>query len=268
VRLVVVVKDAAWPVSVESTAIHLAQLFPTPDLMKSNAGFGQSMAVDGDTLVVGISSREIGGATGAAHVFQRDQSGAGAWGHVAEIVAEDGQTYDYFGNAVDISGDTVVVGAYGDDDNGPVSGSGYVFQRDHGGPDAWGQVAKVLPADGAAEDFFGNSVAISGDSALIGAPSSYWAPTPAPGSAYIFHRGLRGPDAWGEVAKISGFDSAEDDEFGGSVAIENETCVVGARLNDSLGYNSGSAYVYRISDAFFADGFETGDTSEWSATVP
>lgn len=87
---------------------------------------------------------------------------------VAKLIAADGAAQDNFGVSVALSGDTAVVGASGDDDNGTHSGSAYIFVRDASA--LWTQQAKLLPLDGAANNFFGLSVAISGDSAIIGAP--------------------------------------------------------------------------------------------------
>ena len=84
----------------------------------------------------------------------------------AKLLASDGATGDYFGWSVALSGDYALVGAYKDDDNGSSSGSAYVFVRSGS---SWSQQAKLLASDGAADDRFGYSVALSGDYALVGA---------------------------------------------------------------------------------------------------
>ncbi|MDL1960780.1 MAG: hypothetical protein LWX01_03635, partial [Deltaproteobacteria bacterium] len=86
-----------------------------------------------------------------------------------KLIASDGADSDHFGYSVSISGDTAIVGAYYDDDNGYDSGSAYIFSRNHGGADNWGQVKKLLAGDRAADDGFGWSVSISGDTAIVGA---------------------------------------------------------------------------------------------------
>jgi len=207
--------------------------------------FGYSVAISGDTAIVGARNNED---TGSAYVYRRDEGGMDNWGEVTKITASDGAANDEFGGTVAISGDTAIVGVRLDDDNGSASGSAYVFQRDEGGADTWGQVAKITASDGAASDLFGISVAISGDRAIVGAyrdddhgPSS--------GSAYVYGRNEGGVNNWGQVTKITASDGAGDisfgDEFGASVAISGNTAVVGATGHQDNGLQSGSAYVYR-----------------------
>ena len=180
--------------------------------------------------------------------------------HAAEvkITASDGAAYDFFGESVAISGDYAVVGAAYDGDHGASSGSAYIFKRNG---TAWTQEAKISASDGAAEDFFGWSVAISGDYAVVGA---YGAGTWS-GSAYIFKRD---GTAWTEQAKITASDGAVDDNFGWSVAISGDYAVVGAYLDDDAGLQSGSAYIYDIPIGIFScdsdgnprDQFAPGET--------
>jgi len=206
--------------------------------------FGWSVAISGDTAVVGAYLDDDGGnESGSAYVFERNQSGADSWGQVAKLTASDPAADDQFGWSVAISGDTVVVGAYLDDDGGSDSGSAYVFERNQGGADAWGQVAKLTALDPAPDDFFGNTVAISGDTVVVGA---VWDDDGgnASGSAYVFERNQSGADAWGQVAKLTASDADADDNFGWSVAISGDTVVVGTWLDEDGGIASGSAYVF------------------------
>jgi hypothetical protein len=83
-----------------------------------------------------------------------------------KLLASDGAANDYFGWSVAITGDTAVIGAWGDADSGYGTGSAYVFRYDGA---SWVQQAKLLASDGEANDWFGISVSISGDTALIGA---------------------------------------------------------------------------------------------------
>jgi len=156
----------------------------------------------------------------------------GIWGQVAKITASDEADFN-FGYSVSISGDTVVVGTLTN------PGSAYIFERDQGGVNNWGEVAKITASDEA--DFnFGYSVSISGDTVVVGArgdaviSSNY-------GSAYIFERDQGGVNNWGEVAKITASDEV-DFNFGYSVSISGDTVVVGALANP------GSAYIFRIAD--------------------
>jgi len=124
---------------------------------------------------------------------------------------------DLFGSSVAVSGDFAVVGATDDDDAGSNSGSAYVFDRDHGGANEWGQVAKLSASDAAAGDRFGRSVAISGNTAVVGSGGV--------GSAYVFERDQF--DQWTEIKKLTG-SGTPGGSFGGSVAISGDYVVVGA----------------------------------------
>jgi hypothetical protein len=113
---------------------------------------------------------------------------AGVWSEEQKLTAGDGAGDDWFGYSVSVSGDTVLVGAYRDDDNGSNSGSAYVFVRSAG---VWSQEQKLTAGDGAVGDWFGYSVSVSGDTALVGAylddePTTWGNPSANQGSVYIF----------------------------------------------------------------------------------
>ena len=144
--------------------------------------FGHSVAIAGDTVVVG---RPLGPAApdlsiGAAFVFQFSDW----WQEVAMLIADDGEVGNDFGVSVDIAEGTVIIGA--DEEPGGGVGGAYVFRHDVGGPDAWGQVAKLLPSNGYPTDEFGHSVSLSSDTFLVGAPESEDWPDLDTGSAYVF----------------------------------------------------------------------------------
>jgi len=231
--------------------------------------FGSSVGISGDTAVVGATDDDDHGSdSGSAYVFQRDHGGSNAWGQVAKITPDDGTEGDEFGASVSVSGDTIIVGAHRDDDVGSNSGSAYMFSRNQGGLNAWGLVSKVLASNGSAGDRFGWSVALEGNTAVIGAFLAGGNNGENSGAAYVFRCNQGGIDTWSQIAKITAPDGAGSDYFGISVSINGDKALVGAYADDDLGDSSGSAYIFTISDAFFADGFETGDTSDWSATVP
>ena len=136
--------------------------------------FGISVSIDGDTVVVGArADDDKGSQSGSAYVFTRDAASdlASGWTQVAKLTADDGAAYDEFGWSVSIDGDTVVIGANKDRDKGINSGSAYVFTRATASDLAsgWTQVAKLTADDGAADDYFGSSVSIDGDTVVIGA---------------------------------------------------------------------------------------------------
>jgi hypothetical protein len=176
-----------------------------------------------------------------------------------KITASDGAAHDSFGGSVAISGDYAVVGAHMDDDPNSDSGSAYIFWYNG---TAWTQQAKINASDGAANDYFGGSVAISGDYAVVGADLDDGAGWDS-GSAYIFKRD---GTAWTQQTKITASDGATSDWFGGSVAISGDYAVVGAPYGDGAGAASGSAYIYTIgtfscdSDGNPMDQFAPGET--------
>jgi hypothetical protein len=212
--------------------------------------FGKSVAIFGDTAVVGASLNDDNGrASGSAYIFGRNHGGADNWGEVTKITASDAATRDFFGTGA-ISGDTVIVGAH---QGLSGEGSAYIFGRNHGGPDNWGEVIKLTASDGARYDQFGGLVAISGDTAIVGANGNDDA-----GSAYIFERNHGGVDNWGEVIKLTASDATFADNFGVSVSISGDTAIVGARFNDDAGGQSGAAYIF---------GRNHGGTDNWGEVI-
>ncbi len=205
--------------------------------------FGASVAISGDRVLVGAPEDEekLFVERGSAFVFVRDPLGRDGWSREAKLVASDAEWQDKFGESVDIDGDTAVVGAYFDDDRGVNSGSAYVFERQEDGE--WLEVAKITASDGGEDDRFGWDVAIDGDRIVVGMA---WPPLPdRPGGAgYLYERDAGAPGAWGEVAELHPPDVEAGDGLGGSVAIEGDTVVLGARGEDVLGSESGSVYVF------------------------
>lgn len=211
-------------------------------------GFGYAVSVSGDTLVIGAYGAAVGGhgAQGAAYVFYRNQGGADAWGQVARLIASDGTPLDRFGWSVSISGDTAVVGApYADVGDHPAQGAAYVFSRNRNGPHAWGQVTRLIAPDGAADDWFGASVSVSGDTLVVSAHGATIAGSGDQGAAYVFSRNQGGADAWGQVAKLTAADGAALDWFSWSVSASGDTVVAGAPYAAAGGHTAqGAAYVF------------------------
>ena len=198
--------------------------------------FGNSVAIDGDTVVVGAINDDDGGSeSGAAYVFRTTDG----WDtHIElKLTAADAAEDDYFGISVAIDGDTVVVWAFGAGTGGAV----YVFHTSDGGA-TYGQVAKLTASDAAVGEF-GSSVAIFGATVVVSAP---WddASHSYSGEAYVFHT-TDGGATYGQVAKLKASDAAAGDEFGYSVAIDGYTIVVGASDDND---EKGSAYVFHTTD--------------------
>ena len=195
--------------------------------------FGKAVAISDDTVVIGAHADDAD--TGSAYVFVRDGS---AWSEQAKLTGADGAEGDWFGFSVAVGGDTLVVGAHNDDDKGSESGSAYVFVRSG---TTWSQQQKLTAGDGAADDGFGYSVAISGDSILVGAYLHNTDRGAAAGSAYVFQRS---GGAWAQQQKLTAGDGAAGDRLGTSVAVSGGVVVAGAYNDDDNGTNSGSAYVF------------------------
>jgi hypothetical protein len=169
--------------------------------------------------------------------------GLASWKQQAKLLASDGAEEDFFSSlGISLSGDTAVIGAWGDDDNGADSGSAYVFTRTG---TTWTEQAKLLTSDGAGGDAFGWCAAIEGDTALIGAAGDDL----SKGSAYVF---TRSGTTWTEQTKLVAVDGAAGDQFGYSIRLSGDTAIIGANCDDDKGFDSGSAYVF----------IRTGDT--WS----
>ncbi len=220
----------------------------TDDPVVRGDGFGISVAVDGNTAVVGAYRDDDDGAnSGSAHVFTRSSSTA-PWSWSAKLIASDGAANDEFGISVAVHGDTIVVGAYQNDSN---KGGAYVFTWNSSNS-KWEQKAKLTASDAAVNDEFGISVAVDGDTIVVGAHQN----DSNKGAAYVFTKPESG--GWAdatETAKLTASDAAANDEFGISVAVHGETVVVGAHQNDS---NKGAAYVFtKPGSGGWADATET-----------
>ena len=207
--------------------------------------FGSSIAVDGDTVVVGATGDDDNGSdSGAAYLFVKPGAGWATDTETAKLTADDGATNDAFGYSVAVEGDTVVVSAYGDDDGGPGSGSAYVFVKPSGSN--WvttTETAKLTASDGDTNDRFGSSVAVDGDTVVVGAKYDDDKGSNS-GSAYLFTKPPTGWTSTSTAAKLTASDGDADDEFGYSVAVDGDTVVVGAWVDDDNGPYSGSVYVF------------------------
>ena len=195
--------------------------------------FGASVALDGDTLVVGASG---GDSThprpGSAYVYTRDA--AGTWTLAGKLVASDSEAADEFGRAVALQGDIIVVGAPEHDHSSPHSGAAYVFARDSTG--LWRLEAKLVATDGGNFDGFGASVAIDNQTnpledptVVVGAPrdGNYL------GSVYIFTRDALG--VWRQERKLIDPNADRGDRFGLSVARSGRSLAVGTQTNEGAG---------------------------------
>jgi hypothetical protein len=210
----------------------------------ANDLFGVSVALSGDYALVGAESEDGAGAErGAAYLFYRNQGGADNWGELKKIVASDAGNDDVFGYSVAIDGDYLVVGADREDGAGTNRGAAYLFYRNQGGADNWGQLFKLTADDAVDNNLFGYRVDIKGDFVLVGSPYSAGAGTNR-GSAYLFYRNQGGADNWGQFRKILPSDPANDVWFGSSLSIDGDLLVIGSAWDDTDGTNRGAAYLF------------------------
>ena len=207
------------------------------------ATFGNSVAIseDGNRAFIGAPGKDTSGHTaGSAYVFEFEN---GQWLKKQKLIASDAAHGDHFGHSLALYGDTLVVGAYGDDDMEPNdlycnSGSEYIFNYDGTN---WIEQAKLELADGRCRNQFGWAVDVFDDTVVVGAPDGHWETTYGSGSAYVF--GFDGL-SWTAKARLIGSDAAFGDHFGWSVAVFGEKVLVGAELNDVCGPDSGAAYIF------------------------
>lgn len=179
--------------------------------------FGIQVEIDGDYAIVGTR--------GEAYIFERTDLG---WQEVKQLTASSGTTEDRFGYNVSISGNYAVVGALWDDVRGKDSGSAYIYERTDMG---WQEVQKITASDGNVDDWYGISVSISGNYALIGAFQDQYMDEPS-GAAYLYERRDTG---WQEVQKLTASDIEYERWFGISVSIQGNKAIIGG---------SSSAYIF------------------------
>ena len=203
--------------------------------------FGYSVSISGNNIVIGAYQDDDNNSeSGSVYVFTKPSGGWSDMTETAKLTASDGVKEDYFGYAVSISGNNIVIGAYQDDDNGDESGSAYVFARPSGGWIDTTETAKLTASDGADINYFGYSVSIDEDNIVIGA----YGDENYTGSTYVFSKPSGGWSDMTETAKLTASDGASSDCFGYSVSISSDNIVTGAYYDDDNGDASGSAYVF------------------------
>jgi len=210
------------------------------------ASFGFSVALSGNTLVVGApGDNTAGSSAGAAYVYVRDGD---TWSLQQKLIASDAANFAQFGISVDITGDTIVVGAHGDDDSGYQTGAAYVYHRDGV---TWTEQQKLKASDEAPESAFGLSVSINGQTIAVGSPSQASGVFNS-GAVYVF---VNNGGSWQQQQKIKANITQENQQLGSSVGISGDTIVatapgeiVGVPSNNAQNVHShGAAYVFQRS---------------------
>jgi len=152
-----------------------------------------------------------------------------------------GNDNSQFGFALAMDGDLMVVGSPHDEGNLVGSGAAYLYKRTSAMPDEWTLLSKLVADDGATDDTFGYSVAISGSTVVIGAPLD-WDNGTRSGSAYVFDQSQGGGENWEQVAKLTEITGSVEDRYGHAVAIDGGTIVVGVIEDDKFGVSSGASF--------------------------
>jgi FG-GAP repeat len=227
--------------------------------------YGWSIALQGGTLLIGARfDDDRGFNSGSIYAYTLTD---GIWVERQKFSAPDGAVNDQYGSAISLDGDLAFIGTPFDDDNGFESGSVYIYERTAG---LWAVERKITAHDGEPGDQFGWSVALSAGSALIGARFDDDEAFNS-GSAYLYNRTAQ---TWHMKQKFTASDAAVNDQFGWTVALDDKTAVIGARFNDDMGINSGSAYVYTLIDKVWSqhqkltasDG-ESGNQYSWAIAL-
>lgn len=172
--------------------------------------FGQALSMDGNILIVGAFNKAIGGNQGQGQSYISTRDSYGTWAEEAKITAKDGTIGDHFGFSVDISGNHVAVGAYGDDDAGISTGAVYIFERSTAGK--WKQSAKLTALDKHSFDHFGYAVSIDGNYAVVGSHRDDDAGKSS-GAAYVFEKNIETGE-WNQNAKLTSNDPSPYDFMG------------------------------------------------------
>jgi hypothetical protein len=207
----------------------------------ANDNYGTSVAISADTAVVGAPEADPSGksAAGVAYVFVRS---SGVWKLQQKLTAGDGAAGDRFGFAVAVSGDTVVIGArYSNTESIGNTGAAYVYVRSAG---VWKLQQKLTAVDAAFNDDFGWSVAVSGNTVLVGARDRDTGTKADTGAAYVF---VRFGTIWAtqQILRVPEISAVAQDHFGESVAVSGSTALVGVPDADIVGSpNAGVAYAY------------------------
>lgn len=223
---------SASALSIDPRFVEHQQLEPSDD--DTARTFGSAVAVSGDIAIVGSEYHDhLGMAdTGAAYIFERSGN---LWSEKQELIPKGLKAEDRLGVSVAIDAETALVGAFWDDDKGSNAGAAYVFVRDGS---VWSEQQKLTAATSAA---LGLSVALDGDSAIVGSPGE----SSQAGAAYVF---VRSGTSWTLQKKLVASDAEASDQFGFAVDIKGDAAIIGAfgydRDANDMTRSFGAAYVY------------------------
>ena len=216
-----------------ATTSHTDEVKLTAGDAAADDNFSTSVSISGNYAIVGAPGNDDDGdRSGSAYIFALD---GGIWAQQAKLIAKDGEGGDFYGRSVSIDGDWAIVSSHHDD---VWSGSAYIYQRDG---NLWKEQGKINARDGEANDSFGFSVDISGDTAIAGMPQDNDKGEDS-GSVYVY---VRVKDKWVEQQKFTPRDVDAGDIFGSAVSIDGDYAIIGSLWDDDKGNRSGSAYIYK-----------------------
>ena len=210
----------------------------TPTDAAQNDNFGRSVSIFDNKAIVGSPLDGDGTAIGSSFIFSFNGN---SWVQEAKLIGSDTTSGDIFGWSVSISENKVIIGAQLADNSEVNSGSSYIFSFNGS---SWLEEAKLTATDAGLSNRFGWSVSISGDSALVGAVGKDDNGVSSGAAYYYNYNGT----SWIEQAKLLASDNESDDQLGYSVSISNNNKIIGARLDDDNGTNSGAAYFFKTAD--------------------
>jgi FG-GAP repeat len=227
---------ARYPVRIDPL-IQTAELTASDGTKENYLG---TVAISGNMIVAGASSREVESHPNQGAVYVFEELGSG-WKQTAELTASTGELDDEVGTSVAVSGNTVVAGGSGRDEE---HGAVYVFERSGGGS-GWKQVALLTASDGARADRLGRSVALSGNTIVAGAPVHEVGKDHRQGAVYVFEKPASGWEDGTQTAELTVAGGGEAEELGFSAAMSGSTVVAGAaNYSEGRGLTKGAVYVF------------------------
>ena len=233
------VSDEYW--SSLKAAIQEAKLIPI--LGNSADHFGSSVSIENTRALIGAKlADESGNLSGSAYIFELVNDD---WIQTTQLIPTDGGEFDRFGYSVSLSGDRALIGAYFNQNNGLSTGSAYVFELIDGD---WIQVSKLIANDATSTEYFGWSVSLQGDRALVGAQSGRVNGINT-GAAYVFDFIN---DNWTQSSKLTATDGSANDRFGFSLSLDNDKALIGATEHSVNGSKTGAAYIFDFNGALWS----------------
>src|SRR5207302_4660199 len=204
----------------------------------ANSYFGSAAALNGSTALIGADGDNS--FQGAAYLFANSN---GTWSEGQKLTASDGLAGDEFGYRVVLAGNTLLIGAFTATVGGVASqGAAYVFTEPNG---TWSESQKLIASDGGVFDRFGGSVALDGNTLVVGANGATIGGNAAQGAVYVF---TESNGTWTQTQKLTANDGAAYDNFGLSVALKGSTILVGSP-RAAIGPNAGQGALYIFTES-------------------